>query len=53
MRIRELTEAYKEKELELTGSKQSGAIVANVKVHASAYSNGVHEGTVNLMVAGV
>ena len=31
----------------------AGEVVANVKVHASAYSNGVHEGTVNVMIAGV
>ena len=31
----------------------AGEAVANVKVHASAYSNGSHEGTVNVMLAGV
>ena len=31
----------------------AGEVVANVKIHASAYSNGVHEGTVNVMLAGV
>jgi len=31
----------------------AGEAVANVKVHASAYSNGTHEGTVNVMIAGV
>tara|TARA_Y100000593_G_scaffold30506_1_gene60441 strand:- start:28495 stop:28992 length:498 start_codon:yes stop_codon:yes gene_type:complete len=31
----------------------AGEAVANVKVHASAYSNGVHEATVNVMMAGV
>ena len=31
----------------------AGESVANVKVHASAYSNGAHEGTVNVMLAGV
>ena len=31
----------------------AGEAVANVKVHASAYSDGVHEATVNVMIAGV
>ena len=31
----------------------SGAAVANIKVHASAYTNGTHEATVNVMMAGV
>ena len=31
----------------------AGEAVANVKVHASAYTNGTHEATVNVMMAGV
>ena len=31
----------------------AGEAVANVKVHASAYSDGVHEATVNVLLAGV
>ena len=30
-----------------------GEAVASVQIHASAYSNGVHEATVNVMMAGV
>jgi hypothetical protein len=31
----------------------AGEAVANIKVHASAYSNGTNEATVNVMMAGV
>lgn len=31
----------------------AGEVVANVKIHAGAYSNGVNEATVNVCIAGV
>ena len=32
---------------------EMGEAIADVKIHANAYSNGVNEATVNVMVAGV
>jgi len=37
----------------ISGASGAGLAIANVKIHADAYSNGVNEATVNVMLVGL